>query len=75
MKLKIIDIAHHRNGITGAPFDVVLFEDRDPEGSRKVAILFDERATAPSWTWTSWPPATSPSSPIPGAATCTSPTC
>jgi hypothetical protein len=27
MKLKIIAIAHHRNGICGAPFDVVLFED------------------------------------------------
>ena len=42
MKLKIIDIAHHRNGICGAPFDVVLFEDPGPEGSRKVAILFEE---------------------------------
>jgi hypothetical protein len=42
MKLNIIDIAHHRNGICGAPFQVVLFEDQGPEGSRKVAILFDE---------------------------------
>jgi hypothetical protein len=42
MKLTIIDIAHHRNGICGAPFQVVLFEDQGPEGSRKVAILFDE---------------------------------
>ena len=41
MKLNIIDTAHHRNGITGAPFDVALFEDSGPEGSRKVAILFD----------------------------------
>jgi hypothetical protein len=41
MKLTIIDIAHHRNGICGAPFAVVLFEDSGPEGSRKVAILFD----------------------------------
>jgi hypothetical protein len=40
MKLKIIAIAHHRNGISGAPFDVVLFEDAGPEGGRKVAILF-----------------------------------
>lgn len=44
MKLKIIDTAFHRNGICGAPFDVVLFEDRGPEGSRKVAILFDDAA-------------------------------
>jgi hypothetical protein len=42
MKLKIIDTAHHRNGICGAPFSVILFEDSGPEGSRKVAILFDE---------------------------------
>jgi len=42
MKLKIIDTARHRNGICGAPFNVVLFEDHGPEGSRKVAILFEE---------------------------------
>src|ERR1700693_4885881 len=43
MKLTIIDIAHHRNGISGAPFDVALFEDHDAaEGSRKVAILFEQ---------------------------------
>jgi len=44
MKLKIIDIAHHRNGVGGAPFDVVLFQDRGRHGSRKVAILFEEQA-------------------------------
>ena len=43
MKLKIIAIAHHRNGICGAPFDVVLFEDAGPEGSRKAAILFEQQ--------------------------------
>lgn len=42
MKLKIIATASHRNGICGEPFVVVLFEDRGPEGSRKVAIVFDE---------------------------------
>ena len=42
MKLKIIDTAHHRNGICGAPFDVVLFQDSGPEGSRKMAVLFEE---------------------------------
>ena len=41
MKLAILDTAHHRHGICGAPFDVALFEDHGPEGSRKVAILFD----------------------------------
>ena len=42
MKLKIITIAHHRNGIDGAPFYVVLFDDHGPEGSRKLGIVFDE---------------------------------
>ncbi len=42
MKLRIIGFDHHRNGIDGAPFAVVLFEDQGTEGSRKVAILFDE---------------------------------
>ena len=42
MKLKITAIAHHRNGICGAPFGVLLFEDKGPEGSRKLGILFDD---------------------------------
>jgi hypothetical protein len=43
MQLRIIAIAYHRNGISGAHFDVVLFEDTGDEGSRKVAILFEEQ--------------------------------
>jgi len=39
MKLKIIGIARHRNGVGGQPFEVALFHDGD---SRKVAILFEE---------------------------------
>jgi hypothetical protein len=39
MKLTIIDIAFHRNGICGAPFDVALFHDGE---SRKVGILFEK---------------------------------
>ena len=42
MQLTINSIAYHRNGICGAPFEVVLFEDQGPEGSSKVAILFEE---------------------------------
>ncbi len=42
MNVKIIAFAHHRNGISGAPFAVILFEDTGPEGSRKVAILFEQ---------------------------------
>lgn len=41
MKLRIIDIAFHRNGICGAPFNVFLFED---EGDgRKVGIVFEQK--------------------------------
>jgi hypothetical protein len=41
MKTNITHIAHHRNGIDGAPFHVVLFEDTGAETSRKVAVVFD----------------------------------
>jgi hypothetical protein len=44
MKLKIIAIAHHRNGVAGSPFDVALFKERGRQDSLKVAILFDEPA-------------------------------
>jgi hypothetical protein len=39
MKLKLLDLAQHRNGVCGAPFDVALFRDG---ASRKLAILFPE---------------------------------
>lgn len=42
MRTDIIAIARHRNGVGGAPFHAVLFEDDGPEGSRKVAIVFGE---------------------------------
>jgi hypothetical protein len=41
MTLNIIAIAHHRNGVTGAPFDVVLFKEKSRRGSQKVAVLFE----------------------------------
>jgi hypothetical protein len=44
MNLHIIAFEHHRNGIGGAPFAVILFEGTGPEGGRKVAILFEEEA-------------------------------
>jgi hypothetical protein len=34
--------ARHRNGISGAPFHVVLFDDIDEEDTLKVGIVFDE---------------------------------
>lgn len=40
MKLTIEQIAHHRNGISGAPFHVVIFHERDV--GRMLGIVFDE---------------------------------
>lgn len=40
MKLTIHQIAHHRNGIAGAPFHVLLF--RDPEAGPMLGIVFAE---------------------------------
>jgi hypothetical protein len=37
----IFVIERHRNGICGAPFHVVVFQDHGEESSRKVGIVFD----------------------------------
>ena len=37
----IFAIERHRNGICGAPFHVVVFQDHGEESSRKVGIVFD----------------------------------
>ncbi len=39
MKLLIDHIAHHRNGICGAPFHPVIF--RDPDEGRMLGVVFD----------------------------------
>lgn len=41
MKLKILGIDRHRNGVAGAPFNVVLFKVQREPGV-KVGIVFDE---------------------------------
>lgn len=41
MAISILNIDHHRNGISGAPFYAVVFRDTGSEGSIKVAVLFD----------------------------------
>ena len=41
VRVNIVDWAYHRNGICGAPFHVVLFDDVEDENTRKVGILFD----------------------------------
>lgn len=40
MRLTIEHIAHHRNGISGAPFHVLLFGD--PDEGRMLGIVFDQ---------------------------------
>lgn len=46
-RIRVIDIASHRNGIEGAPFHAVLFTEPNEEGltrpamSTKVAVVFD----------------------------------
>ncbi|MEW4569516.1 hypothetical protein AB1L88_16750 [Tautonia sp. JC769] len=40
MNLTIENIQHHRNGICGAPFYVLLF--RDPDEGRMLGVVFDE---------------------------------
>ena len=41
MKLRIENIQHHRNGISGAPFHILIF--RDPEAGRMLGVVFDEQ--------------------------------
>lgn len=40
VSIKIVDVSFHRNGVCGAPFYVILFDDKD--NGRMVASLFDE---------------------------------
>lgn len=41
LNVYIHDWAYHRNGISGAPFHVFLFDDIADENTRKVGILFE----------------------------------
>jgi hypothetical protein len=42
VSVNIVNWAYHRNGVGGAPFHVVLFDDVEDENTRKVAVLFKE---------------------------------
>lgn len=42
VQIKVVDWAYHRNGICGAPFHVVLFDDVEDENTRKIGIIFKE---------------------------------
>jgi hypothetical protein len=41
MKLHIENIQHHRNGVAGAPFHVLLF--RDPDEGRMLGVVFQQQ--------------------------------
>jgi hypothetical protein len=41
LNVRIHDRDYHRNGISGAPFHVFLFDDVADENTRKVGILFE----------------------------------
>ena len=42
IQINVVDWAYHRNGICGAPFHVVLFDDVAEENTRKVGVLFEK---------------------------------
>lgn len=44
-KVEIISVAHHRNGVAGCPFRVVLF--RDPEGVPGETMVAVQMCTGP----------------------------
>jgi hypothetical protein len=41
MKITVLNIDRHRNGIAGAPFTAVIFRDTGERASVKVGIVFD----------------------------------
>jgi hypothetical protein len=42
-KIEVLATAFHRNGVGGAPFEIVLFKESGELGGKKVAILFEEK--------------------------------
>jgi hypothetical protein len=41
MKITILNIDYHRNGISGAPFHAIVFRDTGEGASVKIGIVFD----------------------------------
>ena len=41
MRIRILNIDYHRNGVGGAPFHAIVFRDRSTEGSTKLGIVFE----------------------------------
>ena len=75
MKLKIVDTAHHRNGICGAPFTSSCSRTQARRAAVRSASSSTNRTIVPSSTWPSSPPETSLSRPIHGEGISTNPTC
>ena len=42
MRLKILDVSWHRNGVCGEGFYAVLFENLDEDNGLMIASLFDK---------------------------------
>jgi hypothetical protein len=44
MKIRILNIDYHRNGVCGAPFHAIVFRDTGEGGSVKIGIVFEQEA-------------------------------
>lgn len=41
MKIKVVNLDYHRNGVAGEPFHAVVFRDTGPDASVKLGVVFD----------------------------------
>jgi hypothetical protein len=44
MRIRILNIAYHRNGVCGVPFHAIVFRDTGQEGSVKIGVVFEQEA-------------------------------
>ena len=42
MKISVLNIDYHRNGIAGAPFHAIIFRDTGENSSVKIGIVFEQ---------------------------------
>jgi hypothetical protein len=42
MKISILNIDYHRNGIGGAPFHAIVFRDRSDSDDAKIGVVFEQ---------------------------------
>jgi len=43
MKISILNIDYHRNGVCGAPFHAIVFRDTGRQSSVKIGVVFEQR--------------------------------